>query len=86
MAEQIGRFEVQAERRYCKVYGQFGYFHCWEHYSKPVPAGVISQVFGIVEFDDGVRRIEPFDITFCDEENEHLYILNHGEAKTNADG
>lgn len=95
MAEQIGRSEVQAERRYCKVHGQFGYFHCWEHYSKPVPAGltigsppagVISQVFGIVEFDDGVRRIEPFDITFCDEENVHLYILNHGTGKTNADG
>lgn len=53
----------------------------WEHYSKPLeasplmggaPAGVFSKMFGIVEFSDGVRRVDPSEIVFCDEENEIL--------------
>lgn len=60
---------------------QLGYFHAWEHYSKPLeaspliggaPAGVFSKIFGIVEFSDGVRRVDPTDICFCDEENQML--------------
>ena len=50
-------------RRLCKIKntGKYGYFHTWEHYSKPVeasplvggaPAGVISKVFAIVEFNN----------------------------------
>lgn len=95
MVEQIGSFEIQAERRLCKVHSELGYFHCWEHYSKPVPAGltigsppagVISQVFGIVEFENGVKRCEPYSIKFCDEENANLYHMNRMKGETNTDG
>ena len=27
---------VKQERRLCVVNGRMGYFHCWEHYSRPV--------------------------------------------------
>ena len=69
----------------CTVNGQTGYFHTWETYSKPLeasplrggaPAGVFSKVFGIVEFKDGVRRVDPTDIKFCDEENASLSMFN----------
>lgn len=69
------------ETRLCEVKDKMGYFHTWEHYSKPLeasplmggaPAGVFSKVFGIVEFSDGVRRVDPSDIIFCDEENAML--------------
>ena len=33
------------------------------------PGGQIRQVYGIVEFKDGVRRIDPAKIKFCDDEN-----------------
>lgn len=64
--------------------GRPGFFHCWEHFSKPVPASllmggepswVIGCVFGIVEFSDGVKRINPDNIDFCDEQNQVLYAL-----------
>ena len=32
------------------------------------PGGQIRQVYGIVEFKDGVRRIDPAKIKFCDDE------------------
>lgn len=78
-------FTLKYERRLCKVNHELGYFHCWEHYSNPVPAGltigstpagIISYVSGIVEFDDGVRRVDPTEIKFCDEENVTLGALN----------
>lgn len=61
--------------RQCEVRGRIGYFHYWEQFSIPVgesiviggpPAGVIAQVFGIVEFEDGVERVEPNLIKFLD--------------------
>lgn len=73
------------ELRLCMVDGKAGYFHTWEHYSKPIeaspliggaPAGVFSIVFGIVEFSDGVKRIDPSYIKFCDDENQFLHTLN----------
>ncbi len=73
--------DVEWVTRLCNVGERTGYFHCWEYYSKPLeaspliggdPAGVFSKVFGIVEFTDGVERIGPTDIRFCDEENEML--------------
>ena len=69
------------QTRACTVNGELGYFHIWEHFSKPLPesplmggapAGVFSKIFGIVEFADGVRRVDPVDIKFCDEENASL--------------
>lgn len=45
------------------------------------PAGQIGQVYGIVEFKDGVRRVDPVSIKFCDEENANLCALvKHNEA------
>lgn len=55
-----------------------GTFHCWEYYSKIVApsllkgghaGGQISQVFGIVEFEDGsVKRVQPYNIKFITDE------------------
>lgn len=50
------------------------WFHTWEHYAKPIdpspvrgghPGGQYSQVFGLVEFEDGtIHRVEPTNIIF----------------------
>lgn len=47
----------------------------------------LGQVYGIVEFKDGVRRVDPVSIKFCDEENailcemaKHHEALRRGEA------
>ena len=78
-------FKVEWETRLCEVNGRLGYFHTWEQWSKPVgespiiggpPAGVISNVFGIVEFPEGVERIIPTWIKFVDEINAGLTIMN----------
>lgn len=75
--------------RLCTVNGEHGYFHTWEHYSKPLaasplvggePAGVFSKIYGIVEFKDRVRRIEPMNIIFCDEENAALKVFEKGDV------
>lgn len=76
---------IKHQTRLCVVNDEVGYFHVWEHYSKPLPAspmvggqpaGVYSHVFGIVEFKDGVRRVDPTDITFRDEENSFLSTID----------
>lgn len=73
------------EKRLCNVGGKIGYFHRWEDYSKPLgaspfiggaPAGIFSETYGIVEFPDGVRRVDPTQIVFCDEQNQTLWALN----------
>ena len=67
---------IEENLRFCSVNGEHGYFHTWEHYSKPLPAsplvggepaGVFSQTFGIVEFHNGVRRVDPTLNKFLDE-------------------
>lgn len=84
--------EVKTETRLCKVGEEYGYFHTWEQYSVQVPespliggapAGVVAQVFGIVEFSDGVRRVQPYEIIFCDEQSITLTQLNavHGSIR-----
>ena len=50
---------VKKELRLCKVGETLGYFHCWEQYGDINPGGQYSRVFGIVEFDDLVARIDP---------------------------
>ena len=70
--------KIHWETRDCIVDGRPGYFHTWEQYSQPVggpPAGVVSHVFGIVEFEEGIERVEPTLIHFCDEEHEFLANL-----------
>lgn len=73
--------QIEWKTRLCQVGEKLGYFHAWEHYSKPLeaspliggaPAGVFSKMFAVVEFSDGVRRVDPSEIVFCDEENEIL--------------
>ncbi len=92
MATPPSGFTIAYERRLCEVNGKIGYFHCWEHFSKPVPAGltigsapagIISGVFGIVELTDGVHRVDPTDIKFCDEEYSDLCGWNKYHAKDN---
>lgn len=84
------KIKIEIETRGCIVKGEPGYFHVWEFYSVPVeaspliggaPAGVFSRIYGIVEFSDGVRRVEPADIVFCDEENSHLCTLKKLKEK-----
>jgi hypothetical protein len=73
---------VEYPTRLCVVRGKVGYFHTWEHYSKPLPnssATIYSQVYGIVEFDDCVRRVDPTEIVFRDEENDSLRMINADE-------
>ena len=83
--------EVKCETRLCKVGGKLGYFHTWEQYSVPIPespliggtpAGIIAQVFGIVEFTDGVRRVQPYEIAFCDEQSRCLAQLEEIRGST----
>ena len=70
------------ELRSCTVNGEPGYFHCWEHFRQPT--GVVSKVYGIVEFADGVRHVEPSTIKFCDETNACLQAMKkHKEAEEN---
>lgn len=77
--------KIRYETRGCLVDGRPGLFHCWEHWSNLVdesplrgghPGGQVSQVFGIVEFDNGVRRVDPVKIKFCDETNAILKDFN----------
>lgn len=75
---------IKYQTRGCTVDGRPGYFHTWEQYSQVVPpspllgghpGGTIAQVFGIVEFSDGVKRVEPYEIKFTDEESANLNAL-----------
>ena len=73
------------DKRLCVVGEKTGYFHMLEQYSMSVqesilkggsPGGVVSRVYGIVEFDDSVRRVEPTEIIFCDQDNSLLRVFN----------
>lgn len=79
----MASFEIPIKQhtRSCMVEGRPGVFHLWEQYSQPVqaspmiggpPAGVISYVNGIIEFADGVKRVDPCYIEFTDEEHAAL--------------
>ena len=92
MPKTVGQLEILHERRLCKINGgSLGYFHCWEHFSKPVeasllmggaPAGVYSKVYAIVETPDGsVHKFLPEDICFVDEEYKVLYEMNRERLK-----
>ena len=81
----FSNIKVEWGTRLCTVGDEIGYFHTWEHYSKPVeasmlmggaPAGVYSKLYGIVEFPNGVRRVDPTDIHFRDETNAFLCDFN----------
>lgn len=74
---------VKKELRLCKVDKELGYFHCWEQYCDVIapgitigshPGGQYSRVFGIVEFDDRIERVDPSEIQFIDETHTFLHI------------
>ena len=87
--------EIKWETRLCEVNGELGYFHCWEHWSNVIdasplrgghPGGQIGQVYGLVEFKDGVRRVDPVKICFKDEINDALQMMNeHNGRPANAE-
>lgn len=62
--------------RPCIVDGKKALFHMWENFSKPVagelhiggaPAGTLSFILAIVEFEDGtVDRVLPQEVKFVD--------------------
>ena len=91
--ETLYDIAIRPELRSCTVNDEPGYFHCWEHFNQPIsaspfvggaPAGVVSKVYGIVEFADGVRHVEPSTIKFCDETNAYLQAMKkHKEAEEN---
>ena len=86
-------FNIRYETRLCKVKGELGLFHCWEHWANVVgasalrgghPGGQVGQVYSIVEFPEEVRRVEPYEIHFKDEINDVLRAINeHNERSTN---
>lgn len=58
---------VKKELRLCKIGKELGYFHCWEQYGDVIFPGIMvgsnpdeqySQVFGTVEFDDRIERVD----------------------------
>lgn len=76
---------IKWETRLCEVDGEIGYFYTWEQFSTVVdaspligghPGGVVAKVYGIVEFPDGVHRVEPTKIKFVDEINDVLNKIN----------
>ena len=80
------------ETRLCKVDEELGYFHTWEQYSRPIgaspmvggaPAGVFSCLYGIVEFEDRIQRVDPSKIQFCDEVGGALHVMNKFENENN---
>lgn len=80
--------------RSCTVNGRPGYFHCWEHYARVVdaspmigghPGGQISYILGIVEFSDGVKRVDPVWIKFTDEKNSYLGAIEKHMKGENTD-
>ena len=94
MATQNRKFEIEYATRLCKVISgkaeKFGYFHCWEHYADVFapgltigshPGGQYGRVYGIVEFKDGVERVDPPNIKFIDEPNVYLVKLNELNEK-----
>lgn len=90
MFKTISNIDIPSGTRLCRVDGKYGFFHTWELYSQPVeaspfvggaPAGVFNRVYGIVEFEDDVRRVDPTHIEFCDKCNAILYNYNEHDKE-----
>ena len=86
----FNNIKIYWETRLCKVDGELGYFHTWEQYSRPIgaspmvggaPAGVFSCLYGIVEFEDRIQRVDPSKIQFCDEVGGELHVMNKFEKE-----
>lgn len=76
-------FTIVPEKRLCKVAGEYGYFHCWG--TQPATwvdgIGSTSEIVGIIEFENRVARIYPWEVKFVDEENKMLHWMNEHERK-----
>ena len=81
---KISDIVIKPELRCCEVDGKLGYFHCWERYRDILAPGLIAgshpdiqyyRVLGIVEFSDGVERVDPSRIKFNDEKNCTLRMM-----------
>ena len=59
---------MNPEPRSCVACGKFGYFHCWTVRN--------GETFGVVEFDNSTRLVDPEDIIFSDEKHAMLYAIN----------
>ena len=70
---------IKKELRLCKVGETLGYFHCWEQYVDP--GAQYSRVFGIVEFDDRIKRVDPTKIQFIDEAHDFLSAYSKMDAR-----
>ena len=98
MANKVGTITIEWVTRACEVDGRPGLFHIWEQWlhREPLRGGnscysrycgrsdgaPIGQVYGIVEFSDGVKRVDPVKIKFCDEDNVWLATMEkHKEAE-----
>ena len=75
-------FTIKPERRLCTVNGEYGYFHCWEWFLAS-HGDIIrsSEIVAIIEFEDKVARIMPWEVKFVDEENQMLHWMNEHEKK-----
>lgn len=78
------KMDFKSEKRLCMVKDKLGYLLLFEQYSAPIepslmvggyPGGTFSRVFGVVEFSDGVKRVEIDEINFCDEDHDYLCEL-----------
>lgn len=87
----FGEFTITHERRDCVVNGKVGCFCCWEQWADVIepspmtgghPGGQLAAVYAIVEFDDGVRRVNIADIQFTDEIHKSLEWMQLGYDAT----
>ena len=85
--------DAKKELRLCKVGKKIGYFHCWEQYADVMAPGLTVgshqggqyyRVFGIVEFNDGIERVDPEKIKFIDEYNASLVAMNKIQKENDA--
>ena len=90
MAKPSG-ITIRLETRVCTVDDKIGYFLCWEQYADVIAPGIsigshsggqYSRVFGIVEFENGVERVDPTAIKFMDEEHGNLCALSESFKKS----
>lgn len=78
---KLSDIQIRHETRICQVEHEVGLFHCWEQYADVIspgltvgshPGGQYARVYGIVEFTNDVRRVDPSKIMFIDETNNYL--------------
>ena len=73
--------QIKWGTRICEVGDRIGFFHTWEQWSKPVGESAISMLFGIVEFPEGIERVDPTQIKFVDDEHDVLCQLWRAEVE-----